>query len=307
MHKNFSLFKKLARNMRILTSMLRYFYNQFSSNLNKVRSSILHRSLKGRIRIAVIVGIALMTVVGLATLFCVNSFSATETFGVQRPMSLPEPASAILVGGGGIVGAIVRFARRRFQEFKRAFDCTTAFLGLLLASPIVFLTGCFIKLVSRGPVFFKQTRVGKEGTLFTIYKLRTMRLNAEQETGAVWAMENDPRLIPFGKWIRKMHLDEIPQLWNVLRGEMSVIGPRPERPEFVSQLKAEIPDYEKRLKVKPGITGLAQVWHKYDETIQDVRKKVKYDLLYIKKMCLWVDLRILANTFVVVLTGRGAR
>ena len=276
--------------------MMRYFYNQFGSRMNK-----------GRIRIAVILGISLMTLVGLATLFCVTSFSATEAFGVQGPMSLPEPASALLVGGGGIVGVIVRFARRRFQEFKRVFDITTSFLGLLFALPILLIAGLFIKLVSPGPIFFRQTRVGKNGTLFTIYKLRTMRVNAEEETGAIWARENDPRLIPFGKWIRKMHLDEIPQLWNVLQGEMSMIGPRPERPEFVSHLRETIPDYEKRLQVKPGITGLAQVWHKYDETVQDVRKKVKYDLLYIRKMCLWVDLRIFAKTFVVVLTGKGAR
>ena len=276
--------------------MLRYLYTQFGSKVNK-----------GRIRIAVIIGVSLMTLVGLATLFCVTSFSATEPFGVQHPMSLPEPTSAILVGGGGIIGAIVRFARRRFQEFKRAFDLTLSFLGLLFALPILVVAGLFIKLASPGPVFFRQTRVGKGGTHFTIYKLRTMRVNAEQETGAIWARENDPRLIPLGKWIRKMHLDEIPQLWNVLHGEMSIIGPRPERPEFVKELRAEIPDYEKRLQVKPGITGLAQVWHKYDETIQDVRKKVKYDLLYIKKMCLWVDMRILANTVVVVLTGKGAR
>ena len=104
-----------------------------------------------------------------------------------------------------------------------------------------------------------------------------------------------------------MHLDEIPQLWNVLQGEMSLIGPRPERPEFVSRLREAVPDYEKRLKIKPGITGLAQVWHKYDETRQDVLKKVKYDLLYMKKMCLWVDLRILAKTLAVVLVGKGAR
>ena len=278
-------------------SMMRYFYVLLGSRSNKA---------KGKIRLSILMGVFLGTLIGIVTILCVNSFSAT---GVLAPnqMVLPEPGTALLIGGGGIAGAIVRFARRRFQEFKRAFDCITSFLGLLLALPILASAVLFIKAVSRGPVFFKQKRVGKDGELFTIYKLRTMHLDAERETGAVWARENDPRLIPFGKWIRKMHLDEIPQLWNVLQGEMSMIGPRPERPEFVSQLQKTIPDYEKRLSVKPGITGLAQVWHKYDETIQDVRKKVKYDLLYIKKMCLWVDLRIFAKTFVVVLTGKGAR
>lgn len=252
-------------------------------------------------------GVALLVLVGLATVWCVNSFSDTGAFGAQHKMPVPEPSSAILLGGGGILGAIVRFARRRFQEFKRAFDLFFASLGLLVSLPILALIGLWIKCISAGSVFFTQERVGKDGALFTIYKLRTMHNGAEAETGPVWARENDPRLIPFGKWIRRLHLDEIPQLWNVLQGEMSLIGPRPERPEFVQELQRAIPDYEKRLKVKPGITGLAQVWHKYDETLQDVRKKIKYDLLYIRKMCLWVDLRILANTVLVVLTGRGAR
>jgi lipopolysaccharide/colanic/teichoic acid biosynthesis glycosyltransferase len=164
-----------------------------------------------------------------------------------------------------------------------------------------------IKKVSPGPVFFKQNRVGKDGKLFTIYKLRTMKLNAEKETGTVWAKEDDPRLIKGGKLIRKAHIDELPQLVNVLRGDMSLIGPRPERPEIVKDLKEVVPEYEKRFCVKPGITGLAQVWHKYDETIQDVKKKIKYDLLYIRKMCLLVDLRILLQTLIVVATGKGAR
>ena len=134
-----------------------------------------------------------------------------------------------------------------------------------------------------------------------------MRIDAEKYTGPVWAKEDDPRLIKFGKIIRKIHIDELPQLFNVLIGDMSIVGPRPERPELVGKLKRAIPEYEKRLRVKPGITGLAQVWHKYDETIQDVKKKIKYDLLYIREMCLMVDLRILARTFFVVLIGRGAR
>ncbi len=278
--------------------MMRYFYALLGSRSNKA---------KGKIRLSILMGVFLGTLIGIVTLLSVNSFSATGAMVSPNQMALPEPGSMILVGGGGILGAIVRFARKRFQEFKRSFDCVAAFIGLLLALPILVFAGLLIKMVSHGPVFFKQTRLGKDGVPFTLYKLRTMHLNAESETGAVWAKENDPRLIPCGRGIRKMHLDEVPQLWNVLRGEMSLVGPRPERPEFVSQLREAIPDYEKRLAVKPGLTGLAQVWHKYDETIQDVRKKVKYDLLYIRKMCLWVDLRIFAKTFVVVLTGKGAR
>ena len=134
-----------------------------------------------------------------------------------------------------------------------------------------------------------------------------MEVDAEKETGPVWAKEDDPRLIKFGKIIRKMHIDEIPQLFNVLRGEMSIVGPRPERPIFVKSLSKEIKEYKRRLTVKPGITGLAQVWHKYDETIKDVKKKIKYDLLYIRKMCLATDFRILLRTILVVAIGKGAR
>ena len=131
--------------------------------------------------------------------------------------------------------------------------------------------------------------------------------DAEKITGPVWANERDPRVTLVGRLLRRMRIDEFPQLINVLKGQMSIIGPRPERPIFARRLESEIKDYGKRLNVKPGITGLAQVWHKYDETIEDVKRKLKLDLLYIRKMCLWVDMRILALTIIAVLTGKGAR
>ena len=218
----------------------------------------------------------------------------------------PEPGTLALISTG-ILGGFIRVARRRFNELKRALDILMGALGLVVALPIIALTGIFIKIVSPGPIFFTQKRMGRKGRIFSIYKMRTMSVNAEKETGAIWARENDPRLIKFGKYIRKMHIDEFPQFFNVLRGEMSVIGPRPERPEIAAKLKEVIVDYEKRLDVKPGITGLAQVWHKYDETLIDVKKKIKYDLLYIRKMCLLVDLRIMFQTVIVSALGRGAR
>jgi len=224
----------------------------------------------------------------------------------QQKSRAPEPSTLILFLSG-IGGIIIRFARKSFDRFKRYSDLLLSILGLTVTSPILIFSASLIKFSSRGPIIYKQNRVGKYGEIFKIYKLRTMRLDAEKGTGAVWARENDPRITSVGRVLRKAHIDEIPQLFNVIKGEMSIVGPRPERPEMVRDFKTLIYDYEKRLQVKPGITGLAQVWHKYDETIEDVKKKIKYDILYIRKMCLLVDLRILANTCVVVLTGRGAR
>ncbi len=233
-----------------------------------------------------------------------NEFTA---FSSATPKShAPEPSTMALFGSG-IVGMIVSLVRRAYATIKRIFDIVAAICGIALLSPLFLITAILIKLTSRGPIFFKQTRVGKDGKLFEIFKFRTMKVDAEKETGPVWAKANDNRLIPVGQFLRKAHIDEIPQFINILRGEMSLIGPRPERPVFVEKFRQEIPDYEKRLAVKPGITGLAQVWHRYDETIEDVKKKIKYDILYIKKLCLWTDVTIFLRTFRVVLTGEGAR
>ncbi len=229
------------------------------------------------------------------------------TDAADQPKSrAPEPSTLFLFGGG-IVGMVVSFVRRTYIALKRLLDVAASILGLICLAPLFLITAILVKLTSKGPILFTQTRVGKDGELFEIYKFRTMRVDAEKNTGPVWAAQNDSRLTPVGQFLRKTHMDEIPQFLNILRGEMSLIGPRPERPVFVEQFKTLIVDYEKRLTVKPGITGLAQVWHKYDETIEDVKKKIKYDLLYIKKFCLWTDLRILFRTFRVVFTGEGAR
>jgi lipopolysaccharide/colanic/teichoic acid biosynthesis glycosyltransferase len=189
---------------------------------------------------------------------------------------------------------------------KNLVDRFFAIVGLLLFLPLFPILAVLIKLTSRGPVLFKQSRVGREGRIFEIIKLRTMVYDAEESTGPIWAKPNDPRITPVGKFLRMTHLDEVPQLLNVLRGEMSLVGPRPERPVFVDRFRNQIPNYSERLRVKPGITGLAQVCHKYDETLRDVKRKVAYDLLYIQRMCLMVDLAILFMT-VRRLTGKGAR
>ncbi len=219
---------------------------------------------------------------------------------------VPEPSTLALFGGG-FLGMIVSFVRRTYAFAKRSFDLVASTAGFIVLSPMLLLTAILVKLTSKGPIIYSQVRVGKDGESFQIYKFRTMKIDAEKETGPVWAAENDNRLTPVGGFLRKAHLDELPQLFNVLRGEMSVIGPRPERPVFVDKFKETMPNYEQRLMVKPGITGLAQVWHRYDETIADVRKKLRYDLLYIKKMCFWADINIILRTFRVVVTGEGAR
>lgn len=218
----------------------------------------------------------------------------------------PEPTTLLLFLSG-ITGMTIRFARKSFKKFKRIFDLFLATLGLTIALPISLLVAFLIKITSRGPIIYKQKRVGKGGAIFEIYKFRTMSVDAEKETGAVWAKENDPRVTPIGRILRKSHIDEIPQFLNVIKGQMSIVGPRPERPEIVRDLKTLIADYEQRLAVKPGITGLAQIYHKYDETIEDVKKKIKYDLLYIKRMCWLVEVRILAQTFVTSLLGKNSR
>ncbi len=218
----------------------------------------------------------------------------------------PEPTTMMLFGGG-FLGMVMSFVRRTYAITKRAIDIIGSILGFIILSPIMLLTMILVKLTSKGPILYSQIRVGKDGKNFEIYKFRTMKVDAEKSTGPVWAAKNDNRLTPIGGFLRKTHVDELPQLINVLRGEMSIIGPRPERPVFVEQFKEMIDGYENRLQVKPGITGLAQVWHRYDESMEDVKKKLKYDLLYIKKMCLWADFNIILRTFRVVVTGEGAR
>jgi exopolysaccharide biosynthesis polyprenyl glycosylphosphotransferase len=220
--------------------------------------------------------------------------------------SVPEPNTLALFSSGFLT-MLITFIRKTYPLSKRIIDIVGSLIALVLCAPIILLTALLIKLTSKGPIFYTQVRVGKDAEHFKIFKFRTMKVDAEKATGPVWASKNDNRLIPCGKFIRKAHIDEIPQFVNVIMGDMSIIGPRPERPVFVEKFKEEIFDYSKRLYVKPGITGLAQVCHHYDDSIDDVRKKIKYDILYIKKMCFWTDINILAKTIGVVLTGAGAR
>ena len=188
---------------------------------------------------------------------------------------------------------------------KRLLDVVVSFLVLVVGLPVWILLAIGIRITSPGGAIYRQIRIGRHGKTFTMYKFRTMGVNAEADTGPVWARENDDRYTPIGRWLRKTRLDEIPQFWNVLKGEMSLVGPRPERPYFVDRLANEIPLYNRRHRVKPGITGWAQVKWKYDTNLDDVRQKVKYDLFYIENMSLKRDLQILFRTIYTALRGAG--
>ena len=221
---------------------------------------------------------------------------------------------------------------------KRVVDVIASLALLAVLWPVMLITAVLVKLTSRGPVIFRQTRVGlnlrtsdrrhreagppppgseRRNTLydrrgnptygrhFTLYKFRTMRIDAEKN-GAQFAQKNDSRITPIGRFLRKTRLDELPQLWNVLKGEMTLVGPRPERPEFLEQLSEQIPNYLQRLGLKPGLTGVAQIVNGYDNEIESFRRKVAFDLLYLQNCCLWNDIKILFRTIRTVLTGSGA-
>lgn len=195
-------------------------------------------------------------------------------------------------------------ARPISLRIKRVIDLALALFLLILSSPLLLVCAILIKLTSRGPVMFKQVRVGQNGAHFRIYKLRTMHTDAEK-AGAQWATENDPRITQIGAFLRKSRLDEIPQCWNVLKGEMSFVGPRPERPEFTKELEREIPYYNLRHLVKPGISGWAQVIFPYGASQEDALKKLQYELYYIKNQTLMLDLNIMVRTVLTIFQRSG--
>jgi len=194
-----------------------------------------------------------------------------------------------------------------FMVLRRIFSLTASLTLLLLILPVIPLVILAIKLDSKGDLLYKQERVGRGGLVFYCYKFRTMRPNAEADTGPTWAGDDDPRITRIGKFLRKARLDEVPQLWNVLRGDMAFVGPRPERPEFVEWLTKEIPYYPVRHVVRPGITGWAQVRYRYGNTVEDAKEKLQYDLFYIKNVSLGLDFLVMFQTIKTVLFGRGAR
>lgn len=196
---------------------------------------------------------------------------------------------------------------RRAVLYQKATNFVVAVVGLILSAPFMLLTALAVRLSSRGPVLYRQVRVGMAGKPFTLYKFRSMRTDAEMHTGAVWASKDDPRVTLVGRLIRRIRFDELPQLLNVLKGEMSIVGPRPERPEFVKTLAEEIPYYRQRHAVRPGITGWAQINYKYGDTLEDTIIKLEYDLYYIKHLSFSLDTYIIFHTLKAMLLSRGAQ
>jgi lipopolysaccharide/colanic/teichoic acid biosynthesis glycosyltransferase len=234
----------------------------------------------------------------------------------------PGPARVRVSGAQAVIDqAIVE--READVAAHRVLNVILAGLALFVALPLLLLIAVAIKLSSRGSILYMQERIGLDrrapgaetgnrrrsrdlgGRPFTIYKFRTMREDAENGTGAVWATQNDPRITPVGRFLRQYRLDEIPQLLNVMRGEMNIVGPRPERPTIFAELRGHIAEYPLRQRAKPGITGLAQINHHYDRSLDDVRTKVRYDLEYIRRRSLGEDLRIMLRTIPVILFRRG--
>ncbi len=197
--------------------------------------------------------------------------------------------------------------RRQALALQNIYSFILGVIGMLLFLPLMLAVGLLVKATSAGSVLYKQKRVGLNGKIFNVIKFRSMYIDAEARTGAVWAKKNDPRITGVGRWLRKLRLDELPQFWNVVTGDMSIVGPRPERPEFVETLAQQIPYYRQRLSVKPGITGWAQINHKYGDTELDAIIKLEYDLYYIKHVAPALDGYIIFHTIKVMLLSRGAQ
>jgi sugar transferase (PEP-CTERM system associated) len=227
-----------------------------------------------------------------------NSSSLMERLSGKLPLDGLNPSVLIFTEG-------FRMSTSQ-QLFRRLLSFAVSFIALTICLPFLPLIILAVRLSSPGPIFFSQTRVGQRGRLFTAYKFRTMRKDSEAQ-GAVWAAKDDPRVTRIGRYLRNTRLDEIPQLWNVLRGDMAFVGPRPERPEFVQWLSQEIPFYDLRHMIRPGITGWAQVRYRYGASLEETKHKLEYDLYYVKHQSIGLDLLIMFETIKTIILRRGAQ
>ena len=191
-----------------------------------------------------------------------------------------------------------------YSIYTRSFDIISSIIALIILFPIILITGIIVKIEDKGPIFYKQERLGKNEKRFYIYKIRSMRIDAEKNGKAQWAEKNDPRITKVGRFIRKTRIDELPQLINILKGDMTIVGPRPERPELTYEFEKQTEGFINRLKVKPGLTGLAQVNGGYDIT---PKEKLGWDMEYIRNRSIILDLKIILKTIKVIITGDGAR
>jgi len=224
----------------------------------------------------------------------ITPLAVTEIYCGRIPLNLIDEAETMRMG--------IEYGFPTMLRLKRVYDLTAAIIGGLLSLPLIALAAVLIKLTDpRSPVFYSQPRVGRLGQVFTIHKLRTMRPDAEDNTGAVWSSDDDPRITLVGRFLRKFRIDELPQFWNVLIGDMSLVGPRPERPEIVAQLERQIPFYSEREYALPGLTGWAQIHCPYGNSVEAARRKLEYDLFYIKNMSPSLDLQIMLRTLRTVL------
>jgi len=208
---------------------------------------------------------------------------------------MPEPITFVAVGSG-LAGLAMHLARRYFNAAKEVVDVILGMAAFVLALPLLAICAALIKFTSKGPILFTQFRVGKDGQVFKMYKLRTMYVGAEDHSGAVWACKGDSRIMPVCRWMRRSHVDELPQLINVIRGEMSLVGPRPERPEILAELEKVYPEVRGRLAVRPGITGLSQIRNGYDTTVEAFRKKLLADMEYISGRKWSMEVAIMMRT-----------
>jgi lipopolysaccharide/colanic/teichoic acid biosynthesis glycosyltransferase len=247
-----------------------------------------------------------------------SSSTTVESTVVLTDVEVPLPAPAVVAPPREVVPA------ERSEHVSRALNVTVSLVAMILLAPVFVIVAILVKLSSRGPIFYTQQRVGIDrrwartraihdrraedlgGSVFTIYKFRSMYTDAEAGSGAVWATKRDDRVTPFGRIMRQTRLDELPQLLNVLKGDMNVVGPRPERPSIFVRLRNDIEDYPIRQRAKPGITGWAQINQPYDSCIEDVRRKVQYDIEYLQRQSAWEDVKIMAKTIPVIVFRRGA-